>query len=85
MASIVLAPNPFSAQLRILNPEDITARYELVNASRTVVRSEVLSVTEEMVDTVALTAEVYFVRLEAQNGAQKTRWQEYIETSILGI
>ena len=74
LASISVTPNPFSAQLRILNPEDITARYELVNASGMVVHSGALSGREEIVDTVALTAEVYFVRLEAQNGAQKTRW-----------
>ena len=72
LASIAVTPNPFSAQLRILNPEGITARYELVNASRTVVRSGALSGREEIVDTEALPAGVYFVRLEAQNGAQKT-------------
>ena len=72
MADISVAPNPFSAQLRILNPEGITARYELVNASRTVVRSGALSGREEIVDTEALPAGVYFVRLEAQNSTRKT-------------
>ena len=72
LASISVAPNPFTAQLRILNPEGIAAHYELVNAAGIVVRSGALSSTEEILDTRLLPAGVYFVRLTAQNNAQKT-------------
>ena len=71
LASVVVAPNPFTAQLRIDNPEGIAARYELVNASGVVVRTGAFSATEVLVDTEALPAGVYFVRITAQNGAKK--------------
>ncbi len=72
LAGIAVAPNPFSSQLRLLNPEGIVARYEVVNASGMVVRSGALSEKEVVVDTETLSAGIYFVRLEAQNGAQKS-------------
>ncbi len=72
LAGIVVAPNPFAAQLRILNPEGVVVRYELVNGAGVVVRSGALSEKEVVVDTEALSAGVYFVRLEAQNGARKS-------------
>ena len=71
LASVVVAPNPFSSQLRIENPEGVAARYELVNASGLVVRSGSFSATEVIVDTEALPAGLYFVRIEAQNGAKR--------------
>ena len=71
LAGIAVAPNPFSAQLRIQNPEELTARYELVNASGVVVRAGALSGSETLVDTEALVSGLYFVRITAQNGAQK--------------
>ena len=72
LAGISVAPNPFTTQLRILNPEGVTARYEVVNAAGVVVRSGALSEKEVVVDTEALPAGIYFVRLEAQNGARKS-------------
>ncbi len=72
LASLSVDPNPFAAQLRILNPEGLVARYELVNATGVVVRSGVLSATEEILDTKALPLGVYFVHLEAQGGVKKT-------------
>ena len=72
LAGIVVAPNPFAAQLRILNPEGVTARYEVVNAAGVVVRSGALSEKEVVVDTETLSAGIYFVRLEAKNGARKS-------------
>ena len=71
LASLAVAPNPFTAQLRIENPEGVAVRYELVNASGLVVRSGAFSATEIFVDTEALPAGVYFVRIEAQNGAKR--------------
>ncbi len=72
LAGIVVAPNPFTSQLRILNPEGVVARYELVNAAGMVVRSGALSEKELVVDTETLSSGIYFVRIEAQNGAQKS-------------
>ena len=71
LASVVVAPNPFTAQLRIENPEGVVARYELVNAAGVVVRTGAFVATEVIVDTEALAAGVYFVRIEAQNGAKR--------------
>ena len=71
LASVVVAPNPFSAQLRIVNPEGITLRYELVTLTGNVVRAGAVDSTETVVDTEALPAGLYFVRLTGQNGAKK--------------
>ena len=71
LASLVVAPNPFTAQLRIENPEGVVATYELVNAAGVVVRAGAFVATEVIVDTEALAAGVYFVRIEAQNGAKR--------------
>ncbi len=71
LASLAVAPNPFTTQLRIENPEGVAVRYELVNASGVVLRSGAFSATEVFVDTEALPAGVYFVRIEAQNGAKR--------------
>ena len=72
LASLSVAPNPFTAHLRILNPEGILARYEFVNLMGAVLRSGVINGNETVVDTEALPAGLYFVRLKAQGGAQKT-------------
>ena len=71
LASVVVAPNPFTAQLRIENPEGVAARYELVNAAGVVVRAGAFDATEVIVDTEALATGVYFVRIEAQNGVKR--------------
>ena len=72
LASLVVAPNPFTAQLRIVNPEGIALRYELVTLTGNVVRAGALDGTETVVDSQELSAGLYFVRIEAQNGAKKT-------------
>jgi len=72
LASLSVAPNPFTTQLRILNPEGILARYEFVNQMGAVLRSGVINGNETVVDTEALPAGLYFVRLAAQGGARKT-------------
>ena len=71
LASLVVAPNPFTTQLRIDNPDGVAVRYELVNAAGVVVRAGAFSATEVIVDTEALPAGLYFVRIEAQNGAKR--------------
>ena len=72
LASLSVAPNPFTTQLRILNPEGIVGRYELVNQMGAVLRSGVINGNQTVVDTEALPAGLYFVRLAAQGGARKT-------------
>lgn len=69
---VEVLPNPFTAQLRILNPEELAGHYQLLNALGQVLRSGLLSGKELVVNTEALPAGVYFVRIEAQNGAAKT-------------
>ena len=71
LASVVVAPNPFSAQLRIVNPEGVAARYELVTLTGVVVRAGVLEGTETVVDSEELSAGLYFVRVTTENGAQR--------------
>ena len=71
LASLSVAPNPFTAQLRILNPEGILARYEFVNQMGAVLHSGVINGNETVVDTEALPAGLYFVRLTGENGAQR--------------
>ena len=71
LASLAVAPNLFTSQLRIENPEGVAVRYELVNAAGLVMRAGAFSATEVIVDTEALSAGVYFVRIETQNGAKR--------------
>ena len=71
LESIAVAPNPFTAHLRILNPEGISLRYELVNQMGAVLRAGVINGNEVIVDTEALPAGLYFVRLSVQNGVQR--------------
>ena len=72
LASVVVAPNPFTAQLRIVNPEGIAVRYELVTLTGNVVRAGVLEGTETIIDTEALPAGLYFARFVGENGASRT-------------
>ena len=71
LSSLVVAPNPFTTQLRLGNPEGVSARYELVNTSGVVVRSGVLEEKEVIVDTEELPTGIYFVRFYGANSAQK--------------
>ena len=71
LASLAVAPNPFTTQLRIVNPTGVAATYELVTLSGVVVRSGAFNATEVFVDTEALPAGLYFARLMGQNGAKR--------------
>lgn len=70
-ATVVVAPNPFTALLRITNGE-LSGKYELFNAQGIVVSTGVLENTETRVNTAALATGVYLLRLTAANGATKT-------------
>ena len=71
-ANVMVAPNPFTSQLRIVNPEGVVGRYTLVNTLGEVVRSGALSGTEVFVDTEALPAGIYFVCIKIQGGAKRS-------------
>lgn len=70
-ANIVVAPNPFSAQLRVVNG-DLCGRYALYNAQGVVVTSGVLEGAETRINTSSFPAGIYLLRLSADNGAMQT-------------
>jgi len=70
-AGVVIAPNPFDNQLRIVNGE-LRGEYALLNAQGVVVVLGVLENTETRINTSLLPAGMYLVRLTAENGATKT-------------
>ena len=72
LSNVLVAPNPFSSQLRLQNPEEVTARYALIDAAGVIVRQGVVEATETTVDTTDLPAGLYFVRLTGENGAKKS-------------
>ncbi len=72
LAKVVVAPNPFTSRLRVINPEGTSVAYELVTLSGLVLRAGVLEGTETDIDTADLAAGLYFVRLTGENGAQRT-------------
>lgn len=70
-AGIVVAPNPFDAQLliRAANSQVVGMTYELIDTKGTVVRSGILQSAETILETAALTPGLYHVRLHAHTGA----------------
>ena len=70
-ASVVIAPNPFGNQLRIVNGE-LRGEYALLNAQGIVVRSGNADSNEVVIETRDLTSGLYLLRLTATNGATKT-------------
>ena len=71
LATVLVAPNPFTSQLRIVNPEGASVTYELVDRAGGVLRTGVLDGTETVVETADLVTGLYFVRLMGENGAQR--------------
>ncbi len=72
LAKVVVAPNPFTTQLQVVNPEGTPAAYELVSLSGVVLRAGMSDGTETEIDTADLSAGLYFVRLTGENSAQRT-------------
>ena len=70
-ASVVISPNPFGAQLRIVNG-DLRGQYVLYNVQGVVVASGVLEASETRINTASFSAGTYLLRLTAENGATKT-------------
>ena len=71
LATVLVSPNPFTSQLRIVNPEGASVTYELVDLAGGVLRTGVLDGTETVVETADLVAGLYFVRFMGENGAQR--------------
>ncbi len=71
LASVVVAPNPFVTQLRIMNG-DLRGTYALLNAQGVVVRSGVLDDTETVITITELASGLYLLHLSAESGATKT-------------
>ena len=69
-SGIIVAPNPFGAQLVIKNGEGIEGRYELVNMSGVLVRSGSLQGRVVVLRTEGLKAGVYLLRILAGGGAK---------------
>jgi len=70
-ASVVIAPNPFDNQLRIVNGE-LCGTYTLLNVQGVVVASGVLEGAETHVNTSSFPAGMYLLRLSIESGATKT-------------
>ena len=70
-ASVVVAPNPFDNQLRIVNGE-LRGTYALLNAQGFMVRSGNMDGNEVLIETNDLISGIYLLRLTADNGATKT-------------
>ncbi len=70
-ANIVVAPNPFDSQLRIVSGE-LKGTYTLLNAQGVVLLSGVLEDTKTVITTTELASGLYILRLTAENGAVKT-------------
>ena len=73
LESMVVAPNPFTSQLRISNPEGVEARYELVNTIGVVVRKGALQSVETVLNTENLNAGVYLLRLLSGTSSKTLR------------
>lgn len=69
LATITLAPNPFSSQLRIANPAGVVATYAILTSTGVVVASGALQGLETTVDTSAFTPGLYLVRFTASDGS----------------
>ena len=73
LEGMVVAPNPFTSQLRISNPEGVEARYELVNTIGVVVRDGALQGVETVLNTENLNAGVYLLRLLSGTSSKTLR------------
>ncbi len=73
LESMVVAPNPFTSQLRISNPEGVEARYELVNTIGVVVRGGALQGVETVLNTENLNTGVYLLRLLSGTSSKTLR------------
>ena len=69
--SVVVAPNPFDSQLRIVNCE-LRGTYALLNTQGVMVTFGTLESAETRINTSMLPAGMYLLRLTSESGATKT-------------
>ena len=72
LATIAVSPNPFSSQLRIINPEGIQGHYEFVSSTGVLLRSGALEGKEIVLETAELPVGIYLVRVYGANAMQKS-------------
>ena len=70
-ANVLVAPNPFDNQLRIMSYE-LRGEYALLNAQGIMVASGVLEGAETHINTSSFPAGMYLLRLSTESGATKT-------------
>ena len=63
LSSIIVAPNPFSSQLRINHKEVVNARYELLDTNGSILHQGALEGTETILNSENLKAGVYLLRI----------------------
>ena len=63
LSSIIVAPNPFSSQLRINHKEVVNARYELLDTNGSILYQGALEGTETILNSENLKAGVYLLRI----------------------
>lgn len=69
--AVVVTPNPFNEQIRILN-RNLRGKYSLTNIHGVAVTSGALEDAETHINTTALPTGVYLLHLTTENGAEKT-------------
>ena len=69
--AVVVTPNPFNEQIRILN-RNLRGKYSLTNIHGVAVTSGALEDAETHINTTALPSGVYLLHLTTENGAEKT-------------
>jgi hypothetical protein len=71
LAKLEVGPNPFSSLLRIVSPEPINAKYELLNSFGQIVRRGDFKETELQIETETLPAGFYILRMTTDDGFSK--------------
>ena len=72
-ANVLVAPNPFEADLRIVLDGEIQGvKYELINANGSMVRKGTIVANDTRIETAELTAGMYILRLTSESGRTKS-------------
>ena len=72
-ANVLVAPNPFEADLRIVLDGEIQGvKYELINANGSMVRKGTIVANDTRIETAELTAGIYILRLTSESGKTKS-------------
>ena len=72
LSQVVVAPNPFAAQLRIAHADIVDGTYALLNASGVVLLTGALEGTETVLNTAEVPAGLYLLQLRTASGVART-------------